>query len=55
LKNTQVIGIIAKVVNPSKDVAHANPRLWTICAVKRGDDDEIVKRRNVVAAKANAL
>lgn len=54
LKNTHGIGIIAAVINPSKDVAHANPRLWTICCVKRGNDDEIEKRKKVVAARTEA-
>ena len=55
LKNTHGIGIIATVTKPSRDVAHANPRLWTIRVVKRGNDDEIVKRRKVVAARTDAL
>jgi hypothetical protein len=54
LKNTHGMGIIAAVINPSKDVAHANPRLWTICDVKRGNDDEIENRKKVVAARTDA-
>jgi hypothetical protein len=54
LKNTHGMGIIAAVINPSKEVAHANPRLWTICGVKRGNDDEIEKRKKVVAARTDA-
>jgi len=48
------MGIMAAVINPSKDVAHRNPRLWTICGVKRGNDDEIAKRKKVVAARTDA-
>jgi len=54
LKNTHGMGIMAAVINPSKDVAHRNPRLWTICGVKRGNDDEIAKRKKVVAARTDA-
>ena len=53
-KNTHGIGIIAVVINPSNDVAHANPRLWTICGVKRGNEDDIEKRKKVVAARTDA-
>lgn len=45
---------MAAVINPSKDVAHGNPRLWTICGVKSGNDDEIAKRKKVVAARTDA-
>lgn len=46
---------MATLMNPSNEVAHANPRLRTICTVKRGNDDEIVKRKKVMAATADAL
>ena len=48
------MGIIAVVINASNDVAHANPRLWTICDVKRGNDDESENRKKVVAARTDA-
>jgi hypothetical protein len=42
------------VINAINDVAHAKPMLWTICGVKRGNDDEIKKRKKVVAARTDA-
>jgi len=54
LKNTHGMGIIAIVMNPRSDVAHAKPRVWTICGVKSGNDDDIEKRKKVVAARTDA-
>jgi hypothetical protein len=54
LKKTQGIGINAIATNPSNDTAQENPRLFTICAVKRGNDDDIVNRMKVVAARTEA-
>lgn len=54
LKNTHGMGIIAIVINPSSDVAHANPRLLTICGTKRGNDDDTKNRKKVVAARTDA-
>lgn len=55
MKKAHGMGIIAIVRNPRRDVAHAKPRVCTMCGAKRGKEEEIVKRRKVVAAKADAL
>jgi len=54
LKKIHGMGIIAIFTKPNSEIAQWKPRLWTICTVNRGNEEDIMKRMNVVAANTEA-